>query len=175
MRLLPDGSPDSTFGSAGVAVANFSVHDETRAAAVDGSGRIVAGGDTDNGAASNVFVTRFLADGSADPTFAGGTGFLLDLGGQEMCVALLVMPDGRILAAGWTDHGGEAAFLLIVLKDDGTLDTSVGTGGVIELDVVPGQDDKAWGLALDPLGRVLVFGATSDGTQNDIAVVRLLP
>jgi hypothetical protein len=46
---------------------------------------------------------------------------------------------------------------------------------VAPLDVVPGQDDQAWGLARDQSGRILIFGSTSAGTQNDLAIVRLAP
>ncbi|HTR54835.1 MAG TPA: delta-60 repeat domain-containing protein, partial [Kofleriaceae bacterium] len=104
-----------------------------------------------------------------------GDGFIVDLGGAEELHAVLPLADGRVLLAGWSNHSGNNKFLVVVLQQDGTPDASVGSDGLLEFDVVPGQDNEAWGLARDPDGRILVFGSTSAGAEDDLAIIRLLP
>jgi len=174
VRLATDGTPDVTFGSGGHALIQLATRTVyTEGLVLDPQGRIVVVGVTGDSPATDAFVTRLRADGSPDPTFHGGSAVVVDLGGDEQFMNALVLPDGRIVAAGRSNHRGNDDIMLAVLHDDGSLDTSVGSGGVVEIDPVPGQDSQAWGLALDQNGRVLVLASTSAGSQNDIVILRL--
>src|SRR5439155_19047135 len=56
------------------------------------------------------------------------------------------------------------------LNTDGSLDTSFGVGG--KQTVAFSGDDRATGVAVQPDGKVVVVGSTSNGVP-DVAIVRL--
>jgi uncharacterized delta-60 repeat protein len=72
---------------------------------------------------------------------------------SEGIAGFAILPDGRIVAAGRFQYGG----LLARYLDDGSLDPSFGTGGVVT--VMP--DSTIWwyaGIALDTDGKAIVTG-----------------
>lgn len=111
-RLKPDGTLDETFGTAGVALAGFSVGgDHARALVLRADGRIVTAGFARNQVQQlsdkdDFLVTRHLADGSLDPDFGTGGRLVFDFfGGADGARALLLQPDGRIVAGGLARSG----------------------------------------------------------------------
>ena len=75
--------------------------------------------------------------------------------------------DGRIVVVGYVAGGdfGVARYLA-----QGSLDTSFGAAGVLELDFFGGFD-TADAILAQPDGKIVVAGSTSGG----LGVVRLLP
>ncbi len=177
LRLLADGSPDPAFGGSGAVTADFgSQTDRARDLVVYADGRVLVVGHTSEGMVSADFaLIRLDASGALDQSFGIGGKATFDLGGSDILRAVLLLPDGRIVAAGSTTRGADTNFVVLVMNSDGNPDTSFASDGVVELDLVPGQDDEAWGVALDGAGRLLVFGETTDDTQGDFALVRLTP
>lgn len=111
-RLKPDGTPDETFGSAGVALAGFSVGgDHARALVLLADGRIVTAGFARNQVQQlsdkdDFLVTRHRADGSLDTAFGTGGRLVLDFfGGADGARALLLQPDGRVVVGGLARSG----------------------------------------------------------------------
>ena len=106
------------------------------------------------------------APGDPDPTFGtGGVAVVAD-GGSGY--GITVQPDGRIVgvgAAGGSTGDGRA----FRLNRDGSADTAFGR----RLLDVPGHSDVAVAVAVQPDGKIVAAGRTSD--QEDIAVWRLLP
>ena len=144
-------------------------------------GRVVVGttvtaanGDADFG------VFRLTADGTLDPTFGtnGVATIPFDAGGANTDVlnALIVLPDGRIVVAGYAElAGGDTDFAAARLTADGKPDlTFGGTGKLLVAFDRGGQNrDGAQSLAVDSVGRV-VLGGYSEGSANfDFAAVRL--
>src|SRR5438874_1661125 len=81
-QALP-GDLDPTFGVDGIVTTDFSPFsiDGGRAIALESDGRIVVAGQGGTSGSSGGFgVTRYLADGDLDPTFAGGT-VVTEMGG----------------------------------------------------------------------------------------------
>jgi uncharacterized delta-60 repeat protein len=108
-RFLADGTPDSSFGSGGVArltsVSGFS----GAAVALDAGGRVlVAGG---KGSPLTAVVVAFTPAGSPDPSF--GTGGVAGMAGL-VPFAMAVQPDGKVVVAGQagtsTSQGALARF-----------------------------------------------------------------
>lgn len=100
LRLLQDGSLDSTFAGNGVFVSNLGgTSAAARAVAVDSEGRILVGGsyaqvDTD------VMLVRLLNDGSLDSSFGTAGKVLLGGADSEYVSSIAIQPDGKILAGG---------------------------------------------------------------------------
>jgi uncharacterized delta-60 repeat protein len=104
--------------------------------------------------------------GETDQTFGRGGAVLTDRSGLDAGFDLLVQPDGKTVTVGVAD--GDP----IVLRHnpDGALDASFGTGGVVRGSPVPAFFEAA---VLQGDGKIVVAG--TDGTIDDIVVVRYLP
>jgi uncharacterized delta-60 repeat protein len=174
-RLNPDGSYDNGFDGDGRAVADFGGDDKAYAAALQPDGRIVVagqGGSTQVGVW--MAVARFDPDGSLDETFdpggADGDGKKLftNYEDQQEVEGVLVQPDGRIVLAG-TGYGAENNdFAITRLYPKGAVD------GTIFEHADFGGDDKAYGAALGPDGKLVVAG-DAYGTNVEMAVARYKP
>lgn len=77
-------------------------------------------------------LARYLADGHLDATFGLGGTVTTDFGGAEFALALVLQPDGKLVAAGFTG-GDERDFALARFLSDGRLDPTFGTG--VEINV----------------------------------------
>ena len=91
--------------------------------------------------------------------------------GNDVAQAVVIQPDGKIVAAGFGYSGLNNDFAVARYNSDGTLDQSFGGGSVL---VPVGQsEDEAFGIALQPDGRIVLVGQTYDGIRTSVAVVRL--
>ena len=97
-RYNPDGSLDGTFGTGGRVTTDFtgSGNDIASAVALQFDGKMLVGG----GSQGNFAVARYLANGSLDPSFGNAGMMTTDLGGDDLIHALVLQPDGAIVAVG---------------------------------------------------------------------------
>lgn len=169
VRLLPNGSPDASFGKKGLVTSKpqgsngEALHD----IAVQRGGRIVAVGARNEftGGRPAGMVVAYRRDGGIDRSF-GGAGRLLLPDRREGYTALrdlAVLPSGKLLVAGYLGDW----FLIARLQPDGDLDHSFGRHGKILLGGDIGaccpSDAK---LSLLPGGRFLALSAPLGGTQT---------
>ena len=184
-RVLADGTLDAAFDDGSTGMPGRATLDITgQGAGCDAvvrqpDGAILCAGNTQTGGDSESLLARFLPTGALDTSFGTGGWVTFDLGGDDVFQTVVLLPDGRIAAAGErTNAAGDQDFSLAVLTSAGALDADAGTNvdqaGVFRFDVTPGQDDGARSLVLDSQGRLLAFGSTTDGTTNNFAVLRLL-
>jgi uncharacterized delta-60 repeat protein len=105
-RYLPDGSLDPWFGIDGRVTTEFDDEssDHARALAIQGDGKLVAAGVTNNpaffGSADNFGLVRYLPDGTVDFGFGSGGRVTTSFGGRDHAEALAIQPDGKLVAAG---------------------------------------------------------------------------
>jgi uncharacterized delta-60 repeat protein len=104
--------------------------------------------------------------GDLDTTFDGNGKKAVNFGGTDTANAVLVQPNGRIVVAG----GGAAAksFCVVRLRSNGAFDTTFGSGGTKAIDF-GGDEEAAWGAALQPNGKIVLAG----DTNFRVAVARL--
>ncbi|MFO1270428.1 MAG: Calx-beta domain-containing protein [Rubrivivax sp.] len=182
-RYNVDGSADTGFGSAGVVtiVASGGPVDEMRALALQPDGRIVVAGWTSLPTQSNdnLVVLRFNADGSPDTSFGRNGQVIVDFAGlADRAYAVLVQPDGRIVAAGIATLGTLASadqdMALVRLNDDGSLDAGFGSGGKLTANVA-GKADFGYALARQADGKLVVAGrvAADGGSNPDMGLLRV--
>ncbi|MCA1845288.1 MAG: hypothetical protein LC792_19265 [Actinobacteria bacterium] len=159
MRYLPDGRPDTTFGSDGLALTDFdpSTNDSATSLALLPDGRILAAG----AAGDAVGLARYRPDGQLDPTFGPDkTGTATTGQGLLNALSLGVEPDGRLLVAGQAGtSGGPFDFGLARYSRDGVLDGSFGDRGVVKTDL-GSTGEWAAGVAAGPGGTVIAAGAS---------------
>lgn len=105
-RYERNGSLDATFGTAGIALADIGARfDQVSSAALQADGRIVVGGAS----ALGFTVSRYDADGSPDRTFGTDGVAEADFSTPDehtfdSLTSLVIQPDGKIVAAGYTYH-----------------------------------------------------------------------
>jgi uncharacterized delta-60 repeat protein len=127
------GTLDTSFNTGGVAITPIGSYASIFAVAVQPDGKIITAGD-------GFVLVRYNADGTVDSGFGtGGKVFassFMTNGSVGVAEGVTLQPDGRIVAAGQSSHGGSDTFCTIVrLNTDGSPDLTFGTGGVVMLRV----------------------------------------
>jgi uncharacterized delta-60 repeat protein len=183
-RAAAPGSLDPSFGSGGIASSGSGTR--LLGTAVQGDGKVVAVGETGAPGGETLLVARFTSSGGLDPSFGAGglvkgpaISGTADAGSIGRGVA--IQPDGKIVVVGKnTSSDGFARDGLLVerFNSNGSLDTSFGAGGVVNLLTGTSFGD-GYAVAVQPDGRIVATGsadaAGSGGTTPRVAVVRLNP
>jgi uncharacterized delta-60 repeat protein len=164
------GSLDGTFGTGGMVTTDVGgLSAGALALAIQPDGRIVAAGATDEaGYCCQFALVRYNADGTLDTSFGTDGRVTTDFGGLDEAHAVVVQPDGKILAAGSTYSPFLSGFALARYNPDGSLDAGFGSGGKVTTSF--GGIDGAGGLVLQPDGRIVAAGG--GGPPGDFALAR---
>lgn len=177
VRYNPDGSPDATFGSGGIATTTVgSKGGQAYAIAIDDKSRIVIGGYRRAGAHDDALIARYHSDGVLDTGLDGdGTVTTQLADGDDWIFGVAVQADGKIVAAGAKAAGGGKSEVVVVrYRATGKLDDEFGDHGVLATQV--GADSIAQDIALQPDGKIVVAGHTIDGSDGArFLVARYLP
>lgn len=164
-RLLPNGSPDPTFGVGGHVTIDFAGSgDGVWGLAIQSDGKIVAGGQTRLlGDDDNFAVARLNPDGGLDTGFGSGGKVATDFDGStDVGYAVTLQSDGRIIVAGQARTGtNEWAFGLVRYRIDGSIDTGFGNNGRVRTDV--GIVDVAFAVKVQPNGKIVAAGLIGPG------------
>jgi uncharacterized delta-60 repeat protein len=175
IRYRADGSIDPTFGKLGKIETPFNGN-AGGAITLQPDGKIVAVGTFFNRNSlirdNDFAIVRILPDGSADPAFGQGGGFIVSFGPDDFARSVVLQPDGKILVAGSASIDGKIHFALVRLLPNGTLDTTFGPGGQVTT-LIGSVGAVARRIALQEDGKILVGGSAAvDGTRNNFAVAR---
>jgi len=173
-RLLPNGSPDSSFGTYGLVNTGFWsawAYGSVSAVGVMPDGRIVAGGSTATGL---MIAVRMMPDGSPDTSF-NHTGVVTTTGGENFGSgnAMLLQQDGKIIIAGatfGTHPGDDFAFLRYDI--DGTPDRSFGDTGIVDIDF-NGNDNEITCICQLPGGKIVAAGFSVITTNENFALASI--
>lgn len=174
-RLNANGSVDTTFSGDGRQITNFGGDDYAYDVGLQTDGKIVVAGEKDT-TLFHFAVARYNTDGSPDTSFntIGRKAFSVLPGVNSVAVAMVVQASGKIVLAGRAGATGVADFALVRLNSGGGFDTTFSGDGKVTVDF--GGDDYGRALALQPSdGKYVIGGFTSDGTQRDFALARVLP
>ena len=203
VRFLADGRLDDGFGRGGHAVIGFDDSDAVGNAVAQVDGKLIVAGEVfDLGAKRSDFVlVRLGQDGHVEESFGDGglvrTGFpdRTDSGAY----GVVVQPERKIVAAGYTtrrvhfpgkkrtpnaksrskkaqDPMPTEHFALARYDEDGRLDTSFGTDGLVMTPFEGNDVARAQALALHPkTGEIIVAGfvrSSPDDPASEFAIVR---
>ena len=147
VRYLPDGHLDPSFGVGGMVTTDFGNDDRASSLVLQPDGKLVAAGDSNAGVSGDFTVVRYLPDGRLDPSFGVGGAVTTDFGGSDLARALVLQPDGKLVAAG--EGGPGADFVLARYLPDGRLDATFGVGGKVTTDF-GSLDERALDLPCSP-------------------------
>jgi uncharacterized delta-60 repeat protein len=175
LRLTRDGAPDKTFGKGGKVVAAIGHGaDVVHAIALQADGKILVAGSVDESLKGKSFaIARFNVNGSLDTSFGTRGQVVTSFGSRsDEAFAIVVQPDGRIVAAGHTaDPVSGVNFALARYNADGSPDASFGNGGqVVTASRAGNGRDSIYALALQPRGGETCIVAV--GGEGDFVVRR---
>ena len=169
LRVKPDGTLDTTFGTSGIVTTNVGATTDYNYAsgiAVQPDGKIVVVGT--QAGAYLLTVLRYNDNGSLDTTFnSSGIATFNVASSYDGGTAVAVQSDGKIVVGGNGYNGSNNDFLVLRLTSTGTLDTEFNTTGKVILNL--GADDTVKDVAVQSDGKILVSGASGGQT----AFVRL--
>lgn len=168
LRLLSDGSFDTSFSGDGVVSYDFGEPSRGHALALQNDGKVVVVGST----GSSIAVARLTTGGSFDTTFSGdGMATFAAPSATEMegwDVAL--QPDGKIVIVGTAVIGGGEQVAVLRLNTNGSIDTAFHGDGWSTFDF--GADSVGHAVVIQPDGRIVVGGSTD--ASSAMAVARLV-
>ncbi len=179
VRLLANGSLDSSFGMNGISVTGIRPFDcSLEDIALQSDGKLVGVGSIAGPDSARVAIVRYQTNGSLDTSF-GTDGFVvLQLApfGHALAVAIDVDDHIVVAAHSWTglEPPIQSYFTTFRLRPDGTLDPYFGVGGVAESAFQNGLD-LAFDLILQADGRIVVVGSAATPGRSDFGVVRYTP
>jgi len=175
-RYTTTGAPDPGFGKHGTTRTAFAPLSATaNALAIQPDGKILVVGQRWNrgSEASQFVLERYEPDGLPDTSIVGeGGGVVTAFSKPAGADAVVLLPDGRFVVAGWTGTYFHDRFALARYEPNGSLDTTFGTGGIVTTAFGSQTDDGVQALALQPDGKILAVGTTATGSKNEFALAR---
>ena len=177
-RYLSNGKLDSSFGTGGLALADFNTEPGAAyAVALQPDGKIVAAGKVFSETGVDDFgVARFNTNGSLDTSFDGDGRQTIDFFSEsDSAAALALQQDGKIVVGGTAEKtelsGQYAYFALSRLNTNGSLDAAFGASGKTTLGFsVPGGDSReniGTDLLIQPDGKTVMAGASLSTGPSD--------
>lgn len=180
-RLTPTAL-DPTFGTAGIVTTDFNAFTDAAFGLVVTSGKLLSVGTISNPLVdenSLLALARHNSNGSPDLTFATSGKLVTDLPFQTTAPnAALLDPSSRLLIAGRLPDDPSSHLAVIRLLPDLTPDPTFGTASRASIPFPATSSlpsTGAYGLTLDPDGRILVSGETGAAGEQFLVVARLWP
>jgi uncharacterized delta-60 repeat protein len=174
-RYTPAGALDTSFGSGGKVTTwiGSSFNDRGYSVAVQSDGKIVVAGSSSNGSNTDFALVRYTASGTLDASFGnGGKVTTLISYPHSTARSVAVQSDGKIVGGGFSAGTGNGYdFALARYTSTGALDTSFGSGGKVTTDF-GSNNDYGYSVALQSDGKIIVAGASYNGSNYDFALAR---
>ena len=172
------GDLDPTFGTGGRVIVDHPTYYEEASSIAQQGEKLLVGRNVVNFPSGDDFsVVRLNANGSHDRTFSGDGTATADLPGTLRGITYVAVPlvNGKILAAGYisNENGLEARYGLVRYLDNGSIDPTFGSAGLVAGTFAPTQ---RWIRTLieQPDGRLVVAGGAVDGeAEADMWIGRL--
>lgn len=173
VRYNANGSLDTTFGSGGIARFDLgALPDSIQAIALQPDGKIISAGTSGTNTDTDFTVVRYNANGTLDPSLGGYGVILTWFGpGADQVNGVVVQPDGKVVAAGYTSVGTTQRHALARYNVDGSLDESFGDGGKVVM-ALGGGTSPAMALALLPDAKLLTVTGINDAGDLNFAIAR---
>jgi uncharacterized delta-60 repeat protein len=182
-RYDADGTLDASFGSGGIVITSFPGQGSYAFdLALQPDGKIVLAGtqfvsfSSEESSNTDFALARCNADGTPDLTFGSGGKVTTDFNGfNDDAFAVLVQPDGRLVAVGSAKTPATFYdFAAVRYLPGGALDGSFGNGGKVRTDFGNNDFDRARGACLQADGKLVAAGFTifDGGLSQPFALLR---
>lgn len=173
-RHAADGTPDVDFGEAGTAILANGTASRAQTMALLADGRITVVGTRWTDAGSDVFVARFLPDGTPDGSFGTLGATAIELPGYQQATGIGLFPDGSLVAVAMASGSSPRGTVIVRLDAQGghydPWGDGNGTPRILDL-----GDMAAHALALAPDNSILLGGSIplADTYHTQFALTRL--
>ena len=174
VRYNTNGSLDTSFDSDGKLTTDIGTgtDDYAYSIALQTDGKIVVVGFTYNVSNSDFAVVRYNTNGSLDTSFGTGGKVTTSVGSSDDDAnGVVIQSDGKIVVAGNTYVGTFTDFAVVRYNTSGSLDESFGAGGIVTTSI-GSRNDFANEVVTQSDGKIVVAGSSSNGLDDDFAVVR---
>ena len=155
VRCNFNGTLDTTFGEGGKVITSIENRSKGNSIAIQSNGKILMGGSSD----WYINLVRYNSDGTLDTAFGTDGKVITDISGyySEKCKSVAIQSDGKILIGGYAQQNSNdlSHFILLRYNNDGTLDSTFGTGGI-----VIGSAGKGNSMAIQSDGKILLGGSS---------------
>lgn len=173
-RYNTNGTIDNSFDVDGKKMTYVGSYNLTgKSVTIQSDGKILAAGYNNPPSLNSMTLIRYNIDGMLDNTF-DGNGTLAEnfKKGNTAYNAVAVQNDGKVVAAGYTMSGSISDFLISRYNVDGTLDKSFALKGYQTVSFSTG-DEKAYDVAIQPDGKIIVSGQSVISGNGNMAITRL--
>ena len=163
---------DATFGLNGRVAVELGTKNSAHAVVVQPDGKIVVAGSSSQGSTLNFSLLRFNKDGTLDTSFnREGAVTTSVVTGDDEALALSLLSDGRIVAAGYSNNGANRDFAMVCYLANGTLDQNFGDNGVV-ITPVGNSNDEITALVVNSQDMITVAGAVEGTAGRVLATAR---
>lgn len=171
-RYTPSGVLDTTFGINGWARTAINTKDDYAwDLAIQPDGKIIVAGYSNKSSKDNFAMVRYHTDGLLDASFGTSGKVTTTIGtSSSYAYSVALQSDGKILLAGYST-GSNQDFTIVRYQTNGSSDVSFGAGGVVTTDF-NSNIDRAYRMAIEPDGKIVLAGTTFTGSYNDFALAR---
>ncbi len=171
-RYNQTGSPDSTFGSAGLVTTSIGANSKFVSISLQKDGKIIAAGFSLVASKYEIELARYDPDGTPDKTF-GSDGIVtarLDSSGSSFFASsICIQKDGKIIITGTLENTSfQLLNFLARFNNNGSLDNTYGTNGFTVVDF------NITSSAIQSNDKIVIAGYDAGGNKN-IAVARYDP
>ncbi len=172
-RFNINGTIDNTFGTNGFVVSSAgNCTDIANSVEVQGDGKIIVGGSSDNGNNSEFTVLRYDSNGNADKYWGTNGAAITAVGTKSSQVnSVLEESDESIVAVGYGFTGKNDDFALVKYTPYGIPDNTFGAKGIVTTPIGM-NDDIATSAAIQNDGKLLAAGYYLNGNYYNSVVVR---
>ncbi|HWQ64481.1 MAG TPA: transporter substrate-binding domain-containing protein, partial [Methanospirillum sp.] len=175
VRLLKDGSIDTSFGIDGLALyqGESGGPDYGNWVSILPDNKIlVTGAETDSGGSYDIVVLRYNQDGTLDTTFGNGGAVIYRGTGYDYAWGQTIQADGKIIIAGTTEINHNQTPVLIRYDLNGKPDPTFGEQGIFTFDAF--GTGLLYGVYPDAQGNIFANGyITKEG--KDISLFVKIP
>jgi uncharacterized delta-60 repeat protein len=174
IRYDSTGSLDNTFDADGIVTTDIgNSGDDVFALAIQNDWKIVAVGVSNSGNTDDFAVVRYNSNGSLDNTFDTDGKVTTNIGNlsEDRGLSVAIQSDGKILVAGDTETNNPD-FAVVSYNTNGSLNTGFDTDGKVTTAIASSDDDRAFAIAIQNDGKIVVAGGSITGSNYDFSVVR---
>lgn len=174
-RLLPNGSPDPSWGEGGVVTTPLGKFAEALDVAVQPDGKIVVVGEAPGKENNDFAIVRYLSNGKLDPGFGEGGIVILPVGAEaDQARVVAIGPGGRIAVVGISDLASfRNAVGVAMLESDGTPEAAFAGDGTTVVQTESGEDDRGEGVDFQSDGKIVIADSTGAGIGDGFTLIRL--
>lgn len=145
--------------------------------AIQGDGKILLGGYTNDTKQKDIQILRYLPNGTPDHSFGNG-GQIVFSGGagkDDYAFGIALDANEKILVTGREHNGKDSDLLLLRCNPDGTPDNTFGENGTVRYAGSGDATDSGRGIVVQKDGKIVVCGEVNVSSHKELAVLRFTP